>query len=120
MELETSYGDEYLLFYESYCGLWIYNWFNEKVQGFDRKVDNVYGIKVEHELVEEFFHECLSAILNPRGYVREHIGIMKQSDRITDRYVGDVQNVAGKILNSVLVNKNDMSFVSEFRLGVEK
>lgn len=118
LSVSTDY-DSYNLFYCNFYCHWIYNWFNEKIDNLDSKVEYTSEIKVSNDIVDEFFHDCLSITLDPKEYLEHNKYILYPLLQYTYRDVDDIQNMAGLIIKKIYENKTDILGEAEFYLGVE-
>ena len=116
--MKTEY-DDYSLFSENRNCEWIYFWFNEKMGNELGKLEYEPDIKIEYSVVNEFFHDCLEIVLDPKGFVERNPKKIIPFPVQSYKYLYDVQQSAGRIIDRIIENRHDILGRAEFYFGYD-
>lgn len=117
--VKTEY-DEYSLFSENFCVLWIYNWFNEKIDNLNSKLSKDIEINIDYSIINMFFHDCLEICLDPQKYITNNPFILGNIlVHKNSRLIYDIQTMARKIVYGIAVNYNDILGQADYIFGCD-
>lgn len=120
LSVKTEYA-EYMLFSENVGAEWIFIWFNEQNPEIFNKLKYSAEIKIEHDIVDKFFHKCLDIIIDTELFINNNPSLFPHlQTKYTSYDINIVRQMAKRIINEICIKCNDNFGNGSYYFGFEE